>query len=104
MGIMRNQAIRFGADLRTAKVSRLDLSARPFGAWVGDPNTAEPTVLADSVIIATGARSLMLGCPTRIGSSATACQRARPVTASSSTTTTSLSPVAAIRPSKRHSF
>jgi len=63
MGIMRNQAIRFGADLRTAKVSRLDLSARPFGAWVGDPDAAEPTVLADSVIIATGARSLMLGCP-----------------------------------------
>ena len=26
MGIMRDQAIRFGAELRTAKVSRLDLS------------------------------------------------------------------------------
>ncbi len=63
MGIMRNQSIRFGADLRTAKVSRLDLASRPFGAWVGDPDAAEPTVLADSVIIATGARSLMLGSP-----------------------------------------
>ena len=63
MGIMRDQAIRFGAELRTAKVSRLDLSSSPFSAWVGDPDAAEPTVAADSLIIATGARSLMLGCP-----------------------------------------
>jgi thioredoxin reductase (NADPH) len=64
MGVMRNQAIRFGAELRTAKVSRLDLSgASPFPLWVGDPDAAEPTVEADALIIATGARSLMLGCP-----------------------------------------
>jgi thioredoxin reductase (NADPH) len=63
MGIMRDQAIRFGADLRTAKVSRLDLSSQPFSAWVGDPDAEEPTVSADTLIIATGARSLMLGCP-----------------------------------------
>jgi thioredoxin reductase (NADPH) len=64
MGIMRNQAIRFGAELRTAKVSRLDLSSpSPFPVWVGDPEAAEPTVEADALIIATGARSLMLGCP-----------------------------------------
>jgi thioredoxin reductase (NADPH) len=64
MGIMRNQAIRFGAELRTAKVSRLDLSSpSPFPLWVGDPDADEPTVEADALIIATGARSLMLGCP-----------------------------------------
>jgi len=64
MGIMRNQAIRFGAELRTAKVSRLDLSSpSPFPVWVGDPEAAEPTVEADALIIAMGARSLMLGCP-----------------------------------------
>jgi thioredoxin reductase (NADPH) len=64
MGIMRNQAIRFGAELRTAKVSRLDLSSpSPFPLWTGDPNADEPTVEADALIIATGARSLMLGCP-----------------------------------------
>jgi thioredoxin reductase (NADPH) len=64
MGIMRNQAIRFGAELRTAKVSRLDLSSpSPFPVWIGDPNADEPTVEADALIIATGARSLMLGCP-----------------------------------------
>jgi thioredoxin reductase (NADPH) len=63
MGVMRAQAIRFGAELRTAKVSRVDLSSSPFSAWVGDPNADEPTVQADTLIIATGARSLMLGCP-----------------------------------------
>jgi thioredoxin reductase (NADPH) len=64
MGIMRNQAIRFGAELRTAKVSRLDLSSpSPFPLWVGNPEADEPTVEADALIIATGARSLMLGCP-----------------------------------------
>jgi thioredoxin reductase (NADPH) len=63
MGIMRAQAARFGADLRVAKVSRLDLSSQPFGAWVGDADAAEPTVLADTLIVATGARSLMLGVP-----------------------------------------
>jgi thioredoxin reductase (NADPH) len=63
MGIMRAQAVRFGAELRTAKVSRLDLSSYPFSAWVGDPDAAEPTVTADALILATGARSLMLGCP-----------------------------------------
>jgi thioredoxin reductase (NADPH) len=64
MGIMRSQAIRFGAELRTAKVSRLDLSSStPFPLWIGDPDADEPTVEADALIIATGARSLMLGCP-----------------------------------------
>ena len=63
MGIIRDQAIRFGAELRTAKVSRLDLSTSPFGAWVGDPDADEPTIEADALIVATGARSLMLGCP-----------------------------------------
>jgi thioredoxin reductase (NADPH) len=59
----REQAVRFGADIRTEKVSRVDLSARPFGVWVGDPDTAEPTYRAETVIISTGAQSLMLGLP-----------------------------------------
>ena len=60
---MREQAIRFGADVRTEKVSRIDMSARPFGIWVGDPDAAEPTYRTHSVIISTGAQSLMLGLP-----------------------------------------
>jgi thioredoxin reductase (NADPH) len=63
MRIMRDQSIRFGAELRTAKVSRVDLATGPFAAWVDDPAADEPTVEADALIIATGARSLMLGCP-----------------------------------------
>jgi thioredoxin reductase (NADPH) len=60
---MREQALRFGADIRTEKVSRVDLSARPFSVWIGDPDAAEPTYQAQSVIISTGAQSLMLGLP-----------------------------------------
>lgn len=61
MANMRAQAARFGADLRVTKVQKLDTTVRPFRAWLtGD---AEPSVTADAVIIATGARSLMLNVP-----------------------------------------
>lgn len=63
MATMRAQALRFDAELRTQKVSRLELSPWPFEVWVGDPEAEEPTVLADSLIVATGARALMLGVP-----------------------------------------
>jgi thioredoxin reductase (NADPH) len=63
MGMMRAQALRFEAELRTAKVSRIDVTPWPFEVWVGDPGAAEPTVLADTLIVATGARSLMLDVP-----------------------------------------
>ena len=61
MGNFRAQAARFGAEFRTDKVTRVDFSSRPFGLWVGDPTAPEPTVRTSSVIVATGARSLMLG-------------------------------------------
>ena len=61
MGNFRAQAARFGAEFRTDKVTRVDFSSRPFGLWVGDPTAPEPTVRASSVIVSTGARSLMLG-------------------------------------------
>lgn len=57
----REQALRFGTEIINKKVSRVDLSARPFGVWVGDPETPEPTYRSHSVIIATGAQALMLG-------------------------------------------
>jgi thioredoxin reductase (NADPH) len=59
----RNQALRFGAEIETVKASRVDFSSRPFKVWVGDPGAAEPTHLARSVIVSTGAQSLMLGLP-----------------------------------------
>ena len=60
---MRGQAERFGADIQTVKASKVDLSSRPFGVWVGDPEAPEPTYQAKAVIVSTGARSLMLGVP-----------------------------------------
>jgi thioredoxin reductase (NADPH) len=63
MGNFRAQAARFGADFLTAKVTRLDTSARPFRIWVGDPDAPEPTYRANAVIVSTGAQSLMLGIP-----------------------------------------
>jgi len=62
MTSMRAQALRFGADLRVTKVHKLDLSQRPFRAWTSEDHEA-PSFSADSVILATGARSLMLNVP-----------------------------------------
>ena len=53
---MREQAARFGAEFLTEKVTRVDFSARPFRVWV-----REQEFTADSVIVSTGAQSLMLG-------------------------------------------
>ncbi len=61
MGNFRSQAQRFGAEFLTEKVTRVDLGERPFKIWVGDPTAPEPTYTAHSVIVSTGARSLLLG-------------------------------------------
>jgi thioredoxin reductase (NADPH) len=63
MGRFREQALRFGTEVLTNKVSRVDLSSSPFGVWIGDPTAPEPTHRAKSVIVSTGAQSLMLGLP-----------------------------------------
>ena len=61
MANMRAQAARFGADLRVTKVQKLDATSRPIKAWLTDD--VEPSITADTVILATGARSLMMGVP-----------------------------------------
>jgi thioredoxin reductase (NADPH) len=63
MANMRSQAERFGAELLTVKATRVELGERPFRIWVGDPDAPDPTYRARSIIIATGAQSLMLGLP-----------------------------------------
>ena len=63
MQAFREQAARFGADYLTAKVSRVDLSSRPFGLWIGDPDAEQPTHTTEALIIATGAQALMLDLP-----------------------------------------
>ncbi len=62
MGGFRAQAERFGAEIITAKVSKVEFSEHPFQIWVGDTD-AEPTYTAAAVIVATGAQALMLGLP-----------------------------------------
>jgi thioredoxin reductase (NADPH) len=57
----REQALRFGADIRTERVTKVDLASAPFGVWVGDPEAPEPTYRGRAVIVSTGAQSLMLG-------------------------------------------
>mgnify|MGYP001197759393 FL=1 len=52
----RSQAERFGAKFLTEKVTNIDFSSRPFKVWVRDTEYH-----ADSIIVSTGARSLMLG-------------------------------------------
>jgi len=58
---MRAQAERFGAEILTERASRVELNTSPIGVWIGDPTAPEPTLHARALIIATGARSLMLG-------------------------------------------
>jgi len=52
----REQAERFGAEFVTADVDRVDLSASPFGAWVGNTEYR-----SEALIISTGASARMLG-------------------------------------------
>ncbi len=59
----RDQAARFGATFVTRKATKVDLSARPFRVWTDSPGDGEPDVSARALIVATGARSLMLGVP-----------------------------------------
>ncbi len=58
---MRAQAERFGAEIVTERASKVDLASAPFSIWIGDRDAPEPTLKARTLIVATGARSLMLG-------------------------------------------
>jgi thioredoxin reductase (NADPH) len=61
MSAMRAQAVRFGADLRVAKVTAVELSASPFSLWLGDHD--ESDLVCDAVILASGARAVPLSVP-----------------------------------------
>lgn len=58
----RAQAERFGAQFLTAKVTKVDLSRRPFPVWTTTDGEA-PSVEAKALIVATGAQALTLGVP-----------------------------------------
>ena len=59
MADIRKQAQRFGADLRTGIITRVDLSSRPFHVIVD----GSKEIVAESLIIATGASAKYLGLP-----------------------------------------
>ena len=56
---LKNQALRFKADIRSGRITKVDFSSRPFKLWVDE--TKE--IVAESVIIATGASAKYLGLP-----------------------------------------
>ncbi|MDE6115430.1 MAG: thioredoxin-disulfide reductase [Muribaculum sp.] len=56
---LRRQALRFGADIRNGIIKDVDFSERPFKV-TADDNTV---ILADTVIVATGASARYLGLP-----------------------------------------
>jgi thioredoxin reductase (NADPH) len=56
MAIMREQAVKFGADVVGKRVTKVDFSRRPFKLWAG-----EDEYTAEAVIVSTGAKPLMLG-------------------------------------------
>ncbi|KAJ3414347.1 thioredoxin-disulfide reductase [Chytridiales sp. JEL 0842] len=55
MELLKEQSIKFGTTVITETISKVDFSSRPFKLWREDHETPEETILADSVIIATGA-------------------------------------------------
>ena len=59
MGDMRAQAVNLGADVRPGYVTAVDLSQRPFRVTVDETET----ILAETLIIATGATAKYLGLP-----------------------------------------
>jgi thioredoxin reductase (NADPH) len=59
---MRAQSVRFGTEIFTETVAKLDLSKRPFKYWMESKENEEPHT-ADAVIIATGASARRLSLP-----------------------------------------
>lgn len=59
MDRMRRQAERFGADIRTGTITRVDLASRPFHVVVDGTREIE----AETLIISTGALAKYLGLP-----------------------------------------
>ena len=69
---LKKQATRFGADIRFGLATKTDLSERPFKVIIDD----NKEVIADSLIIATGATAKYLGLPDEqkyAGSGVSAC-------------------------------
>lgn len=62
MDNMRAQSERFGTEIITETISKVDLSSRPFKLWTEWNEDAEP-ITTDAVIIATGASAKRMNIP-----------------------------------------
>jgi len=62
MDAMREQSIRFGTDVVTETVTKVDLSSRPFKYWI-EFSEDKPPHTADAIILATGASAKRLHLP-----------------------------------------
>ncbi len=72
MADLRQQALRFGTEIHSLTITKLDLSKRPFAIEIDDSET----IHAQSVIFATGATAKYLGLPSEEkfkGSGVSAC-------------------------------
>ncbi|KAJ4552245.1 thioredoxin-disulfide reductase [Exophiala dermatitidis] len=65
MDEMRAQSLRFGTEIITETITKVDLKSRPFRLWreYEDGEEDEPAHTADAVIIATGANARRLNLP-----------------------------------------
>ena len=59
----REQARRFGTEFLTTWIDKVDLSERPFKLYAKDHGDAETLILAETLIIASGASAKWLGIP-----------------------------------------
>jgi thioredoxin reductase (NADPH) len=72
MVMMREQCARFGTDIVSERITRVDFSKRPFHLWDSD----DKETVAEAVIVATGATAMLLGIPgedTLMGYGVSAC-------------------------------
>jgi thioredoxin reductase (NADPH) len=59
MVMMREQAARFGTELLSERITKVDFSRRPFQLWDSEDHETQ----AEAVIVATGASAMLLGIP-----------------------------------------
>jgi thioredoxin reductase (NADPH) len=72
MVMMREQCARFGTDIVSERITRVDFGQRPFRLWDSDDKETR----AEAVIVATGASAMLLGVPgedTLMGYGVSAC-------------------------------
>lgn len=62
MDRMREQSVKFGTEIITETVAKVDLSSRPFKFWT-EFNEDEEPITTDAIILATGASAKRLNLP-----------------------------------------